>query len=68
MFVLIQEAYRQIEMEHNPALKKIRDEQMRDYDMSEEINKKATKYKSRRPENEDMFQDASEDLDPHMKH
>ena len=55
-------------MEHNPALKKIRDEQMRDYDMSEEIDKKATKYKSRRPENEDMFQDATEDLDPHMKH
>jgi hypothetical protein len=50
MFILIQEAYRQIENEHNPLLREARKRAAETYERgpAEAFN---AKFKSRRPEN-----------------
>jgi len=50
MFILIQEAYRQIENEHNPLLREARKRAAETYDRSTADAFNA-KFKSRRPEN-----------------
>lgn len=49
MFVLVGEAYRQIEMEHNPLLREARKQAQNSYERAQDEMER--KFKSRRPEN-----------------
>jgi hypothetical protein len=66
MFILIQEAYRQIENDHNPLLREARKRAAETYERGPEAAFNA-KFKSRRPENktyesgEKPFWDAEND-------
>jgi hypothetical protein len=56
MFILIGEAYREIEADHNPLLKEARRRASETFDKSES----SSNFKSRRPENKSSF-DRDED-------
>ncbi len=59
MFILVGEAYRKIEVDHNPLLKEARRKMAETYESGPSENLK--NFKSRRPENNSWYNKEGED-------